>query len=300
LSNPLLFEDLPEHPTEEQLTFKALRHPIWTENKARLVARYLYYFVLITKHGCYIDGFAGPKQPGVADSWAAQLVVEIEPKLLRQFFLCDNDHKKVGALQALRDLQPPVRGRTINVIEGDFNEQIAGILGSGVIKPTTAAFCLIDQFSTECHWATLKTVAAHKPMNKPKIELFYFLASGWLERALEGFTKNLDVPERWWGRPDWRSVIKMPGQQRAQNFCQRFREELGYRFAHAWPIMDKGDRGRVMFHMIHASDHDEAPRIMYRAFTHATLPLESKDQLELPLSQLAGIARAYQVPTDRT
>ena len=33
---------------------------IWTENKASLIARYLYYFVLVTKHGTYVDGFAGP------------------------------------------------------------------------------------------------------------------------------------------------------------------------------------------------------------------------------------------------
>jgi hypothetical protein len=40
---------------------RPLRNPIWTENKARLIERYLYYFVLITKHGTYIDGFAGPQ-----------------------------------------------------------------------------------------------------------------------------------------------------------------------------------------------------------------------------------------------
>ena len=38
------------------------QHSIWTENKAKLIERYLYYFVLITKHGTYIDGFAGPQR----------------------------------------------------------------------------------------------------------------------------------------------------------------------------------------------------------------------------------------------
>jgi hypothetical protein len=38
---------------------------LWTENKALLIERYLYYFVLVTKSGTYIDGFAGPQSPGV-------------------------------------------------------------------------------------------------------------------------------------------------------------------------------------------------------------------------------------------
>jgi hypothetical protein len=47
-------------------------HPIWTENKARLIERYLYYFIFITHHGSYIDGFAGPQSGGIPDSWSAK------------------------------------------------------------------------------------------------------------------------------------------------------------------------------------------------------------------------------------
>jgi hypothetical protein len=61
---------------------RPLRNPIWTENKVRLIERYLYYFVLITKHGTYIDGFAGPQYEDRPDAWAARLVLEIEPKWL--------------------------------------------------------------------------------------------------------------------------------------------------------------------------------------------------------------------------
>src|ERR1700730_5630268 len=50
--------------------------PLWTENKARLIERYLYYFVLITKHRTYIDGFAGPQHS--PENWAARLVLETE------------------------------------------------------------------------------------------------------------------------------------------------------------------------------------------------------------------------------
>jgi hypothetical protein len=45
---------------------------MWTAHKARFIERYLYYFVQVTKHGTYIDGFAGPQQPDDADMWTAK------------------------------------------------------------------------------------------------------------------------------------------------------------------------------------------------------------------------------------
>ncbi|MCI0628905.1 MAG: hypothetical protein L0387_45880 [Acidobacteria bacterium] len=60
---PPLFPDLPLRPVETALLIKPLRNPLWTQNKAKLIERYLYYFVMVTKHGTYIDGFAGPQDP---------------------------------------------------------------------------------------------------------------------------------------------------------------------------------------------------------------------------------------------
>ena len=61
-------------PTEPKV--KRPFEPIWTENKAKLIERYLYYFVLITKHGTYIDGFGGPQKFTKPETWAAKLVLE--------------------------------------------------------------------------------------------------------------------------------------------------------------------------------------------------------------------------------
>jgi three-Cys-motif partner protein len=96
-------------PEPHAHSFKPLRHPLWTKHKAKLISRYLYYFVLITRHGVYIDGFAGPQAPDKHDSWAAKLVLESEPKWMRNFFLCDIDPKQVAALKKLRDDQPDTR-----------------------------------------------------------------------------------------------------------------------------------------------------------------------------------------------
>ena len=82
--------DLPPAPPQQKV-FRSLDRPLWTEHKAKLISRYLYYFVLITRHGVYIDGFAGPQQPDQPDSWAAKLVLESEPRWMREFALCDNE-----------------------------------------------------------------------------------------------------------------------------------------------------------------------------------------------------------------
>jgi hypothetical protein len=60
---PLLFnatEMPPRSELHDEPTVKPLANPVWTENKAQFIMRYLRYFVFITRHGTYIDGFAGP------------------------------------------------------------------------------------------------------------------------------------------------------------------------------------------------------------------------------------------------
>ena len=90
-SHGTLFGFHPEKGPPE-IKFEALHHRIWTKNKARLVERYLYYFLFITHHGTYIDGFAGQQDPGKPDSWTAKRVVELEPRWLRHLFLGKRDH----------------------------------------------------------------------------------------------------------------------------------------------------------------------------------------------------------------
>jgi three-Cys-motif partner protein len=265
---------------------RPLKNPIWTENKARLIERYLYYFVLITKHGTYIDGFAGPQYADKLDAWAARLVLEAEPKWLRRFFLCDKGNSQYAALERLRDEQPARKlgqpKRIVELYHDDFNAAVEKILATGKIGAKEATFCLIDQRTFECKWTTLETLARHKPNDQNKIELFYFLAASWLPRALAA-QRAQSVVASWWGRDDWRSLRGMKDFDRAELVCRRFKDELGYRSALAWPIRSKQHGGRIHYHMIHASDHDEAPKLMYRAYHRAVTPKERPEQLGLPL-----------------
>src|SRR4051812_42826127 len=165
----VLFGDLP--PTDRPLRFRSPDRPIWTENKAKLIERYLFYFVLITKHGAYIDGFAAPQNSANLDAWSAKLVLESKPALLRQFWLCELDPERVKRLHELKADQPVNKRRTIEVVPGDFNANVAGLLKTSKIDEAIATFCLLDQRTFECEWQTLVTLSRHKKTHK--IELFY-------------------------------------------------------------------------------------------------------------------------------
>jgi three-Cys-motif partner protein len=283
----VLFGDLP--PTDRPLRFRSPDRPIWTENKAKLIERYLYYFVMITKHGAYIDGFAGPQYPGKEDAWAAKLVIESKPPFLRKFWLCEQAKEKLPALYELA-ASNKMKNRTIKVLPGDFNANLAGILSSGAITDKMATFCLLDQHTFECEWSSLQALATHKSGNK--IELFYFLATGWLDRAMAATTRNQDILSKWWGGSDWKKLQGMKSFDRALLFASRFKGEFNYKHAHAWPIYDKeGGARRVMYHMIHASDHDEAPKLMSRAYRKANEPKEDLAEIQRELFGLESFQK---------
>ncbi len=162
------------------------------------------------------------------------------------------------------------KNRKVTVTQGNCNEELPAFLDKNPLRKKEATFCLLDQRSTECDWATVKTVAQHKGVEGGrKIEVFYFLAQGWIARAIKSW-KN-DVEERcskWWGRDDVFDFLKMRSQKRGIAMAERFQTELGYKHAYPFPIQKHGEKGMVMFWMIHASDHDRAPILMMHAYGH--------------------------------
>src|ERR1700676_4927790 len=106
---------IPEQPPKP-IKVIAPTNPVWTDNKAKFIARYLRYFVYITHHGTYIDGFAGPQAECETESWAAKLVLDSKPKWIRHFHLCDSKRSQVKHLQKLKADQPSMddAGKPIN------------------------------------------------------------------------------------------------------------------------------------------------------------------------------------------
>lgn len=287
--------DLPDpDPARSLRTFRQLPYPIWTENKARLIERYLYYFVMVTHHGTYIDAFAGPQKPSKLDMWSAKLVLESRPRWFRTFHLFELDPSKVDMLNALIAAQPlrdKSKGepkRVAMVYAGDFNTNIASVLATNPIKPQEAAFCLLDQRTFECDWSSIKRVAEHKAGTN-KIELFYFMPNGWFDRAFSAVKDKETRMRRWLGTTDWRPFAEARGHVRAKMLCDRFKSELGYKHAYPFPIFEReGGSGKTMYFMIHASDHDDATPLMYRAYNKALGIEEPAEQLEFLHEPLAS------------
>lgn len=273
--DPILF---PMPLRKREVRVRVPERSIWTENKAKLIERYLYYFVMITKHGTYIDGFAGPQSPDVPDSWSAKLVLENRPAWLRHFYLFDIDPDQIARLERLKDshnernivVSPPI----------DFNVGICKVLDAKQITEKEATFCLIDQRTFECKWSTLQAIANYKKMGN-KIELFYFFANHWLARAIAAHTKNTTEIDEWWGSGDWKALKGMNSWDRVRIFCDRLKDELGYAFVMPWAIYRREKGGNIMYFMIHASDHKEAPVQMSRAYRNAVRPKEPFEQLTI-------------------
>jgi three-Cys-motif partner protein len=135
----------------------------------------------------------------------------------------------------------------------------------------------------ECYWETVKQLAAYKQPPNNKIEILYFLGVGWLHRSMSGI-RHTDRMDKWWGRTDWRTLKGMKHADIAELVRDRFETELRYRFAAAYPIYDREEGNRVMYYMVHASDHDEAPMLMVRAHRKAvrSLPKEVQQLIKFP------------------
>lgn len=241
--------------------------PIQTASKSKLVAEYITNFQRVTKGGLYIDGFAAPQSRMHEDAWTARRVLEIEPKRLRTFWLCDVDTKGLAQLRSLKSKHhTKPKSRRVFVLEGDFNKTVQNILKSGRLTRRAAIFALLDQRTTECHWATVQALAARK--GRTKIELLYFMGTSWLHRSLtqSSTPKRLAEIARWWGDETWKELVELKQHEIAGVMASRFSEELDYAHVNAYPVKQDIAGTKTSFYLIHASDHPEAPKLMTRAY----------------------------------
>jgi hypothetical protein len=63
---------------------------------------------------------------------------------------------------------------------------------------------------------------------------------------------------KWWGNDDWKILARKPCFERGVMLAERFKKEFGYNYSYAFPIYQRDgvDAGKIMFWMIHASDHE--------------------------------------------
>jgi hypothetical protein len=100
-----------------------------------------------------------------------------------------------------------------------------------------------------------------------------------MHRAFSGL-KGLEKGRRWWGTDDWRSLRNKGSEEIAEVFKERFEKELGYRYVAAYPIFERRGSDHIMYYMVHGSDHDEAPKLMVRAYNRAVRTTKVSEQSE--------------------
>ncbi len=206
---------------------------------------------------------------------------------LRHYYLIELDQSKIALLDALRDKHQQSssdRRVQIQVLQGDCNIIIPELLARRPISDHEATFCLLDQRTFECHWSTVETLARYKKSGH-KIELFYFLPNSWLPRAVSR-TKNVERLRRWWGRDDFDAFLHLSQAKRCSTFCERLKTELGYTHVLPFPILERAHGRRIMYYMIHATDHPAAPTLMTYAYNTAVHPLPSEEQFLLALERI--------------
>jgi len=191
-------------------------------------------------------------------------------------------------LEELRDAQPPrdkksERKRTVTIKNADFNIGIIDLLNSKCIKQKEATFCLLDQRTFECEWSTVQRLAHYKDDSHNKIEIFYFLANSWFNRAVAN-TNDFSKIKKWWGREDWQEFCELKAEARKNALIKRFKEELAYKSVKAWPIYERSSDRKIMYYMIHATDHNQAPKLVRRAYDKAVTVSEFVEQIQTELN----------------
>ena len=100
--------------------------PLWTIDKSRLIDEYIHHFLLVTKHGVYLDLFAGPQHATDAENWSVRRVLERRTEgnpSIRHYAVCDIKRKQADRLRNLGRNHPSFR-----VYEGDANERVHEML----------------------------------------------------------------------------------------------------------------------------------------------------------------------------
>lgn len=152
--------------------------------------------------------------------------------------------------------------------------------------------CYAEAF--ECDWRSVETIAGHKKSGH-KIELFYFFPEGWINRSIAALEIDKQARlERWWGDDSWTTLMELQGASRAQYVADRFKKKLQYQRVYPFPIYERKDLGgRVMYYMIHASDHDEAPKLMNRAYGKALDVKETAQQMDFIRETMVTLNESY-------
>ena len=251
----------------------------WTRGKLDILRDYLDAFTTATKKAdtrLYLDLFAGGPENIDRDSGepfpgSAEIALSIdEPafEVLRFFELRHGEELE-------RYLRRKYPGRDVKVYNGDCNGNINAALDQLAYLDRAPAFAFLDPNGPHYRWSTLEALAGFKPRHLTKVELWMLFPVDMFVRFLP--TDGVEVEPRhaqsisaMYGTDQWKAIYRArlrdrisPSQARVEYVnLMRWRLErfLGYAWTHALEVHN--ERGRSIYHLIFATDHEAGDRIM--------------------------------------
>jgi len=223
----------------------------------------------------YVDLFAGPGQDQIRDNGqiidgSPVIALKAGPPSFTRLFWIDADPDNVESLRAHTRAHPT---RGITVLEGDANEKVDEILR--ILPRRAPTFAFLDPRGAELRWQTIEKLARHKVQGENKIELFILFAyNQGLVRLMPldpGRMVNEAALDRVMPEPGgWRAIYagRVEGRIDKSQVRRGMLDEysrglrgLGYRFVPP-PRLVATPRGRPLYFMVFATDHEAGDRIM--------------------------------------
>ena len=278
----------------------------WTILKLTFLQEYLKAYVTATQSiknadVCFMDLFAGPgrdrqRETGEIGDGSPLIAMSFYPGF-RKFIFVDLNKSFVDQLaqeaanRGIRDLAYPILG--------DCNLVIDQALKHVPLDGST--FTFIDPEGTDAKWATIVSIAQHKPQSRNKVELFilfpYDMA---LVRFLardenSDFMVKVDTYRRIDSvMPDterWKKVYRARNQglidagEARRRFAYLYwmgLKKLGYKYVVSPRLMTKPD-GHPLYFLFFASDHEAGERIMSHVLNKRRGPERPEPYVQLAM-----------------
>jgi len=288
----------------------------WTREKLRVLRDYLAAFLTASSsqsERIYLDAFAGEgtgvdRLTGEQFSGSCRIALELDAGGGFTRFRFFEREGKAQELEA--ELRQEFPDRDIRVYPGDCNEQIPRALAQLSDVRWAPTFAFIDPDGMELEWQTLEALASHKRgyragrSGKPefKVELWLLFPSAGLIRTLALNPAKLSPADgeratRLFGTDAWKPIYQRrrdgeydPAEAREQyvNLMRwRLERDLGYERTHPLELIDT--RGRPIYHMIFATDHEAGTKIMSDLYSKAAqrIPEMRKEAQDRAVGQAA-------------
>ncbi|WP_419847254.1 three-Cys-motif partner protein TcmP [Candidatus Poriferisocius sp.] len=251
--------------------------------KISILGDYLPAFAQATQRApnrVYVDAFAGDSQNFIKGTdrefpGSPELALGVSPPFTHLRFF----EKSPSRAQRLRGLAIGCGNSGVQVVEGDCNEEMAGVLrGLPVQAP---AFAFLDPDGMELRWKTIQAIADHKRVyaertGRSKVEMWILFCTFGIVRMLgsnrdeavrRGFPQRVAELYGAWG--PWQEIwdARLDGRITPGNAKKAYLylymdrlADLGYQHLLVRPI--KPTRGNELYAMIFVTDSPAGESIM--------------------------------------